>query len=248
MRKRWIAIFTVVIIGGLILLEVWFSSQFPSIEYEPGSLSPLVIGVEHKYDYFKEGELVGYYVFWVEALGIYKGKNAYFTRSRTSVEDSGTSIEINTLYIFDEHLAPLEYGLNASLGDDRQSIICLFDGWSVNASLELTDRTIEKALELPEHTVLVDNFMPGHWEFFFRSFPPVAGKRVKFNVYIPQFLGYKSMALMTDKETETLNLNGVDYECQVVRTLELDLVLYINDGNLIQMEETKQKIVISITG
>jgi hypothetical protein len=245
MRKLWVILISGAILGGVALFEIWSSIKFPTVKYAPESLPPLHIGVEQEYDYYKEGERVGAYMFWVED-DAYKGENIYFTRSRTSVEHGGTSVEIETVYIFDEDLTPVEYRLNATLGDDHQFITCIFNGWSVVASLNIEGSTVEEPSDLPEYTVLIDNFMLGHWDLFFKSFPVIPGKRIKFDAYIPQILNYKPLELITEYKPSTLNLNGVAYECQVVRAPQLNLVFYINEGNLIQMEETEKDIIISL--
>lgn len=247
MRKLWIIIILGAIFGGTVFFEIWRYVQYPIIEYSPVSLSSLPIGVEQEYDYFKEGERVGAYVFWVDEWEMYKVEKAYIIRSRTVVEHGSTGIELEAVYIFNENLVPIEYRLNVTLGEDRQVITCLFDGWNVNASLVMGDIVVNEPLELPEGTVLVDNFMLGHWDLFFKSFQPVSGKRFKFTAYIPQRLNYRVLELLADRKQRTLNLNGVDYECQVVRSPELNLVFYLSEGNLIQMEEIEQNIIISLT-
>ncbi|UCH57100.1 MAG: hypothetical protein JSV18_07135, partial [Candidatus Bathyarchaeota archaeon] len=171
-RNRLIALFFFVIIGGLVAFEYWSGTLYPEIGFEPGALPPLAIGVERTYDYYKEDVRVGSYVFRVESKGLYAGETAYFTSSRTSVTYEDKPVEIETVYIFSEELEPLEYRLNASLGDDKQRIACLFEGWSVDASLVWGETRVEEPLELPEGSVLIDYFMLGHWELLFKSFEP----------------------------------------------------------------------------
>lgn len=245
MRKLWILVISAAIVGGVILVETYLSSLYPVTEYAPEGLPPLAVGVEHDYDFFKDGKLVGEYVFWVEKVGVYHGQTAYITRSLTSVVHQETAIELETVYIFNEDLSPLEYRLNVTLGEDRQSIVCLFEGWKVAASLETEDSLVERELELPVDTVLIDNNMLGHWELFFKSFEPVPGKRVKFTMFVPQILDMKPMELVVDRQRETLTLSGVAYECLVVRAPKLNLIFYLHDGDLLKLEESEQNLEIT---
>lgn len=247
MRKIWIIAIAAAVAGAFALIEISSSILYPVVKYEPKGLPPLQVGVERHYDFFKDGERVGQYVFWIEEEGSYGGRSAYSTRSLTSVVYRGTSIELESIYIFDEDLKPIEYRLNATLGADHQSIVALFDGWSVETSLKTEGNTVERELELPVNTVLIDTNMVGHWDIFLKSFEPAPGKRVAFNMYVPQILDATPMELMLDREERTLTLNGLSYKCHVIRIPDLNLLLYLSEGDLIQLEESEQNIVISLS-
>ena len=251
MRKIWIFALLVAIFGGVALFEYWTALQYPLVDYEPGDLPTLRVGAVREYDYYVEDELSGNYSFWVEKIGpyveagsLFMGKAAYFTGSSTYVEHDGAVAEIETAYVFGTDLAPFEYRLNASLGGDRELITCTFDGWNVEGEIESDGRTVEQALELPEATVLIDTFMAGHWDLFFKQFTLGPGKRVRIDAYVPQTLSYFTLELVSDKRDKTISIGGVEYECQEINVVELDLVLYLHGGNLIRLDKPEQGIVI----
>lgn len=249
MRKLWIIGISVAIFGALFLMEFYTSLRFPVTSYEPEGLPTLPVGVEHEYDFLKDGERVGSYVFWIENVAEYEGKTAYFSRSTTSVVHDDKAIELETLYAFDEDLKPLEYRLNATLGDERQFIVCFFDGWNVSASIEMEDSRVENDLELPVDTVLIDTNMLGHWELLFKSFNLEAGKRISFNMFRPQILNTVPVEFIVDKGTKTLTLSGVAYECEVVRASDMNLTFYLHNGDVVKLEESKQNIeIILVSG
>jgi hypothetical protein len=105
---------------------------------------------------------------------------------------------------------------------------------------------VERSLELPENTALFDTFMPGHWDLFFKQFTLEPGKRVTVDAFIPQLLSHLSIVLASDKKAKTVSVEGVDYECMAVRVVELNLILYLHEGDLIQLEEPERGIVISL--
>lgn len=248
MSRNWLIALLFIIIGGLAAFEYWSGTLYPEISFEPGTLQPLAIGVERTYDYYKEDVRVGSYMFRVESRGLYAGEMAYFTSSRTSVTYEEKSIEIETVYVFGEGLEPLEYRLNASLGDEEQQITCLFDNWSVDATLVWADGRVEEPLELPEDSVLIDHFMLGHWELLFNAFRPVPGRRFTVNAYMPQMLQYRPLEIYAEKKMSTVEIGGVEYDCSVLRAPELNLFFYIHEGEIIKLEDTEQFIVISMTG
>jgi len=252
MRKIWIFALLVAIFGGVALFEYWTDLQYPLVDYEPGDLQNLQVGAVREYNYFIEGELAGNYSFWVETIGPYieagspfMGKAAYFTGSATSVEHEGAVAEIETDYVFGTDLAPFEYRLNASLGGNIELITCLYDGWNVEGKIESGGSVVEQSLELPEDTVLIDTFMVGHWDLFFKQFTLEPGKRVRIDAYVPQTLSYFTLELVSDKKEKTISIEGAEYECQVINVVELNLVLYLHEGDLIRLEKPDQEIVIT---
>ena len=245
MRRTTIIVLIVVILGGVVFFEYWSFSQFPEIDFDLNTLPDLSLGVRHEYDYYKDDIRVGSYVWWVESKGTRDGETAYVARSRTSVEYEGKPVELVSVYVFNEMLAPLEYRLNVSLEGEEQFIECVFDGWSVNASLSMEGHHVEEPLTLEEDTVLVDYFMLGHWDLFFKAFPVPSGRRVTFNAYIPQVLAAKDLELIADKAPKTTTIDGEEYECAVVRAPKIDLWFYFYEGDLIKLEDTEQNIVLS---
>ena len=254
MRKAWIIVISATIVGGVFAFEYWTSIQFPLVDYTPGDLPVLPVGIVREYDYVIEGEMAGTYRFWVEATGPYAVgaggslpvRTAYFARSLTSLEHEGVAAEIEMIYVFGTDLTPFEYRLNASLGDESERITCVFDGWNVEGKIEAGESTLEQSLELPEDTALFDTFMPGHWDLFFKQFTLEPGRRVTIDAFIPQLLSHLSIVLASDKKAKTVSIGGVDYECLVVRVVELNLVLYLHEGDLIRLEEPDRGIVISL--
>jgi hypothetical protein len=248
MRRIWIFILSIAILGGAVIFELWTNVLYPIFDLEPGALPPLTVGVEREYDYFKDHERVGSYSFLVESRGTYKQSEAYFTRSKASITYGETSAELESVYIFSEELAPLEYRLNTSIGGENQSIDCFFEDRSVNGTFVLGDDVVQESAELPESTVLIDYLMLGHWDLLFKSSPLEPGKRYKVNAYIPQSLSYTSLELYADKNTNTIEIGGVEYMCRVVKATALNLVFYIYEGDIVQLEDTEQSIIVSISG
>jgi hypothetical protein len=204
--------------------------------------------VEKEYNYFKDHERVGSYSFSVGSRGTYKGTKAYFTRSRTSITYEEKSAEIESVYVFSEEFAPLEYRVNASLGGENQSLACFFEGLSVRGTFVLGDNVVEETTELPKGTVLIDYQMLGHWDFLLKSSPLEPGKRYEVNAYMPQALAHTSLELYAEEKEKTIEIGGAEYECSVVRATALNLVFYVHEGDIVQLEDTEQSIIISIRG
>ncbi|UCD43930.1 MAG: hypothetical protein JSV27_07195 [Candidatus Bathyarchaeota archaeon] len=245
MRRATIIVLVAVILGGVVFFEYWSFSQFPKIDFELSPLEDLLVDVSWEYDYFKEDVKVGSYVWWVESKDTRDGETVYVARSRTSVEHEGKPVELVSVYVFSKMLVPLEYRLNVSLEGEEQFVECFFEGWSVIASLSMEGHRVEEPLTLEEGTVLVDYFMPGHWDLFFRAFTLPPGRRVAFNAYIPQVLAVNDLELVADKAPKTTTIDGTEYECNVVRAPEINIWFYFYEGDLIKMEDTEQNIVLS---
>ena len=245
MRKLWpwAAAFAIVV-SVAFLIEFYGSRLYPVTGYEARVLPTLQVGLRHRFDIYKDEKLVGSYVYWVVDVEEREGGRVYITRSRTSALYKGLNITIETLYIFDEELNPLEYRLNATLGEERQHILCLFTDSMVNASLTMREEVVERELELPEDTVLIDTNMAGQWELFLNSFELTPGRRVRFTMFVPQLLDRAKIDILLDRKREQITLGDEEYSCQVARAPDLNLVFYIHQGRLLKLEQTKENVEI----
>lgn len=243
MRKQLALIIAASMIGGVFLIEAYTYFAYPATKYAPKGLPPLAIGV-YRYEFFKDGLRIGSYIFCVDRIGQYKGQDAYFTSSHTYITYRNTSMDLVTTYVFNTRLNPLEYRLNATLPDYHQTITCIFEGNTVDATLQLDNNSIQRIVDLPTDSVLIDYNMLGHWDLFFKSFELVPSKRVSFTAFIPQLLDKKEVEVVIDKETRTINVGGVDYDCRVVKNTESSSVFYLYNGSLIMLEDLEQGIAI----
>ncbi|MDH5792394.1 MAG: hypothetical protein OEZ44_09415 [Candidatus Bathyarchaeota archaeon] len=66
------------------------------------------------------------------------------------------------------------------------------------------------------------------------------------NAYIPQGLSHTSLELYAENKAKTIEIGGVEYACSVVRATALNLVFYIYEGDIVQLEDTEQSIIVSI--
>lgn len=239
----WIAAFALVATVAF-LIEFYGSRLYPLVHYEPEKPSTLKVGLRNRYDIYKDAQLVGHYIFWVVDIEEREKRRIYITRSRTSALYKGVNITIETLYIFDEEFNPIEYRLNATLGEEHQSILCLFNESLINASLMLKDQVVEREIELPKNTVLIDTNMVSQWELFFNSFEFTPGKRVRFTMFIPQLLDKARIDVILERKREDITLRGVEYPCQVARAPDLHLVFYLYEGRLLKLEQTKENVEI----
>jgi len=203
--------------------------------------------LERGFDYFKDGERVGSQVYRVEGKDELGGETAYLVRSKTSLEYQNKSFEIENLYTFNERLNPLSYSLNATIAGEETSVVCVFEGWDVEENAVIQNTTLTKELSLEENTVLVDNNMAGHWELLFESFTPQPGTRVSLTMFVPQAVEVYPLELVVEKEPQAVAAGGSQYECTVVREVNLDLVFYLSGGHLIRYENQDQGVVLSIS-
>ncbi len=247
MRNRYVIALIVVILGVAAASELISDFFFPVSSYEPEGLPPLEVGLERGFDYFKDGERVGSHVYRVEGKGEVGGETAYLVRSKTSLEYQNQSFEIDNLYKFNELLNPLAYSLNATIAGEETSVVCVFEGWDVGATVEINNSTVSRDLALAENTVLIDNNMAGHWELLFESFTPQPGTRVSLTMFVPQAVEVYPLELVVEKEPQAVTVGEAQYECTVVREVNRDLVFYLSGGRLIRYENQDQGVVLSIS-
>lgn len=224
-------------------MEIYDYFFFPQTIYKPRAFTPLEVG-RREFSIFKDNEFVGRYIFWVDGLGEYKGQTAYFTHAQTSVAYKNKTLELRTAYVFNDKLNPLDYSLNATLDGEGQTLVAVFDGWNVSVAITEMNDTINKSIELPANSVLIDNNNFGHWDLFLRSFDLVSGRRVSFTAFVPQYLDKIEDEIVVDSDIKTITISGANYDCTVARTTKQNLVFYIYKGSLIRLDESSQNMSI----
>ena len=234
----WVIAFAIVA-SAAFLIEFYGSRLYPVTSYEARTLPLMKAGLRHRFDIYKDEELVGHYTFWIVDVEERDGCRVYVTRSRTSALCKGVNITIDTLYIFDELLNPIEYRLNATLGERHERILCLFKDSMVNASLWREGRWLNREVELPDDTVLIDTNMACQWELFFNSFEFTPGRRVRFIMFIPQLMDKARVDVILDRGRESIDIGGVEYSCLVARAPDLNLIFYLHEGRLLKLKQTR---------
>jgi hypothetical protein len=243
MRKSWSLLIMVIIFGGLAAMEIYDYFIFLQTSYEPRELPTLEVG-RREFSIFKDNELVGSYIFWVDGVGEYKGQTAYFTHAQTSVAYKNKTLDLRTAYVFNDKLNPLDYSLNATVDGEGQTLVAVFNGWNVSIAITEMNNTINKSIELPVNSVLIDNNNFGHWDLFLRSFDLVSGRRIAFTAFVPQYLDKIEDEIVVDSDVKTITISGIDYACTVARTTKQDLVFYIYRGSLVRLDEPNQNMSI----
>lgn len=244
MKRRWPLILGASILGVVILIEIFFYLAYPEVSYTPKAFYP--IPGEYRYELLKDNELVGSYTFRVLGPMLFNGTKAYLTESSTNIVYKNRTIEIDSYYIFNEKLKPLDYNLNISVEGVLYKIMCNFSESSVKALYKTQNESGLKEIDLPENTILLDVNMVGQWDLFFKSFDLTPNTRYSFTAFVPQFLEKMSMGIFVAGETQTVEVGGLKYDCKVVKGTEQNFVYYIYEGQVFRFEDHDQNFVMTI--
>jgi len=229
----------------IVLVEIFFHLSYPEVSYSPRTLSTLSPG-EYHYSLLKDNATVGDYTFRIYETGQFRGVKAYFSDSSTHIVYKNRTIDIDSYYVFDERLKPLEYKLNITLEGLLYTLLCNFSEGSVNASYKTQNESGVRDVELPKNTILLDINMVGHWDLFFKSFDMAPNRRYSFTAFVPQALDKVSMEIFVAAETKTIEIGGVKYDCKVVKGTEQNFVYYIYGGQVLRFEDLDQNVVMNL--
>ncbi|MBS7620352.1 hypothetical protein KEJ21_06900 [Candidatus Bathyarchaeota archaeon] len=243
LKRHRLLILGASILGIVVLVEVFFYLAYPEVRYSPKTL-PRLTPEEYHYTLLKDNATVGEYTFRVYESGMFKGVKAYFSDSSTHIVYKNKTIEIESYYIFDERLKPLEYKLNITVEGVLYTLLCNFSESSVNALYKTHNESGIREVNLPENTILLDINMVGQWYLFFKSFDMVPNTRYSFTAFIPQYLDKMSMGIFVAAETETIEIGGVKYECKVVKGTEQNFVYFIYGDQVLSFEDHDQNVVM----
>jgi hypothetical protein len=219
---------------GVYAIEFYAESRFPEEEFHFTGL-PVFSSKENNYTFFRAGEEVGFYNYTVEQSGM-----NYLMKCTTKVGIEEGNIHLESSYTFDTDFLPIDYVLNVTESGEKTFIKCKFESKVIITSVTFQGDTVEVEEEIEEELYLIENSMPSFWEILITSGNLEPGKRYYLNIFIPQSARVIPITLVVEKNTKDIDLDGITYECIVVRESQLELNFYIHEGELILYEDFRQ--------
>lgn len=219
---------------GVFAIEYYAENRFPEEEFQFTGL-PVFRDQENNYKFYRAGEEVGYYNYTVE-----QNDMDFLMKCTTNVGIDGDNILLESSYTFDMDFLPVEYDLNVTESGEITFIKCMFDPEVITTTVTFQGDTVQLEEEIEEETYLIENSMPSFWEILITSSNLEQGKRYYLNIFIPQSARIIPITLVVEKNTKEIDLDGITYECMVVKESQLELNFYIHEGELILYEDFRQ--------
>ncbi len=219
---------------GVFAIEFYAENRFPEEEFKFTGL-PVFRDQENNYKFFRAGEEVGYYNYKVEQTDM-----NYLMKCTTNVGIEGGNILLESSYTFNRDFLPIDYDLNVTESGEKTFIKCMFEPDVITTSVTFQNDTISLEEEIEKDTYLIENSMPSFWEILITSSNIEPGKRYYLNIFIPQSARVIPITLVVEKNTKNIDLDGIIYECIVVKESQLELNFYLHEGELILYEDFRQ--------
>lgn len=235
-RTHLIAVICIIFVASFVI-EYYTDQRFPEVEVNVKTLPDYATGVTSTFSFVREGSKVGTYSYDVEKTDV-----GYVVVSETQVEFEEKSTLIQGTYTFGATMNPLDYSLQIDSAGEPTEIVCTFTDNQVITTVNFENKTVDIEAELPENVVLVENNMPGYWELLLQTVDLEPGKRYILQVFVPQVANVVSVTLTVDKNPVKLNIDGVEYECQRIREIDLHYAFFLFDGQLLEFRDDGQDI------
>ena len=227
----------VIIFAASFVIEYYTNQQFPELDVKVTTLPDFTTGVRHTFSFVRQGSNVGTYSYYLE-----KTVTGYSVMSETQVEFEEKSTFLQSNYTFGATMNPLDYSLFIDSGDEPTEIVCTFTDNQVVTTVNFENKTVDIDAELPENTVLVENNMPGYWELLLQTVDLQPGNRYMIQVFVPQVANVVPVTLTVDKNPVNLNIDGVVYECQRIREVDVQYAFFLYEGQLLEFRDDGQDI------
>jgi hypothetical protein len=235
------------LIGAIILIfavtfafEYYANSQYEIAELEITGLPELETGKVHSFTYLKSEQVVGSYTYTVEVQG-----GRYVMSSETEVSNEADSIQLNAEYIFSDGLKPEEYNLVMINNEDRTDIQSVVLGGDIVTYVTYEGVTVNITDAYVDGILFIEPNMPGFWEILFNSVTLEGGVRYSANIYVPQGAAVLPINLVVNRNPQTIQVDGEQLACQVVKEADLGLAFYIHEGELVQMRSDSLNLLFN---
>ncbi|MCW4048492.1 MAG: hypothetical protein NWE89_02025 [Candidatus Bathyarchaeota archaeon] len=244
MKRQWILVGVIAILGASFLIDYFAESQYPEAPLVINGVPDLSEDSEYSYRIFKNDEEVGTHRYMITDIDSTGASKIYTINAYTQVTQEGKVIELENQYVFDESYCPISYRLNVTQDGEVTQISSMFTDNTVTTMVTVGDSSVTLENDVSDDTLLIENGMPGFWELLFQSTDLEPGYRYNVDAYIPQAGGILSLTLVVNRETSQVRLDGGNLEVTVVSVADLDLVFYLYEDELVLYRDDNQEVVM----
>jgi len=232
-----------IILGGAIVIELYSNFSNPLIDYAPGTYSSLLTNTPQRFDYYKDGTIIGTYTYTLTPQ-TRDSQNLYTLETTVGVTYQDKQFTVNTTHHFLGETSHVGYTVDSNIGGVTSHIECVFLGGKVSIISTSQGRNQTNTITLPSNTILIDNNNPAHLELLTKSFTAEAGMKYRINVLIPQGATIQQFEFGVDTSHQFVNIGSKSYECVVAREPNFQITLYLYNGDLIQYKNEADGILI----
>lgn len=229
----------ILIFGATYAIEYYANSQFSTQELVVSEISGYERGVVQAFDYFKEDEPVGTYLYTVDESG-----DNFIMTSETVVTSGGRDLKLETVYTFDNSYSPEYYALTVTGNGEVTEITTTVSNGNITTSVTFQGVTVNITDEYVDGMFLIENSMPGFWEVLFNSFELERGVKYTASLYVPQAAAVFDVDLVVSKQDQLIWVGDERLECTVIREADLGLSFYMYEGELVEMRSESQGTVL----
>lgn len=243
MKNRDLFILGAIILVGAVAVELYSNFANPYIAYTPGTYTQLLTDTPQKFNYYKDGTLIGTYTYTLTTES--RSSQTLYTLTTTSnATYEGSKLVVNSTHRFLGETNHVEYTVDSNLADVVSHIECAFLAGKVGIIFTSGEKSQTLTVTPEADTIIIDNNDPAHWELLMKSFTAEAGKKYSVNALLPQSATAVKLEFGVDTAHQYVNIGSKSYECVVAREPNYEITLYFYQGNLIKYENEADGILI----
>lgn len=221
-------------------VDIWANISYPTEDFQ--IRTPIQSdGFSGTWEYFKDNIEVGTYSSRVSK----NEESSYQITSTTEVTYQGNSLQLESDFMFDDFLRPINYNLVATQKNEKTLIKTSFEG---DRAITVVDSQGERtSIEetITEDTFLVDKTMLGHWEILLSSSNIERGKKYDVSIFVPQINSNVLTRILVEKRTKQIKIEENILECIVVQIDSFELTLFFYEGHLVRYQNDSENLVLN---
>lgn len=206
----------------------------------------LDVGTTHTFEFFDNGEYIGYNTYTVTKRETYNEVEAYFIESVTDLKTDLLTLHIDASYIIDVNGRCLHYEFSSTVNGEPQTMSADFTQESVHITGSASGKEYDKTITLMANTFSLDNNMIDQWDIALSAV--VLEKGGKFSLFILAAQPMKTTMVRASIASETVKVQaaGKTWECLKLEfSVPAGLTIYVTEtGQLIKMENESGLTVV----
>ncbi len=197
----------------------------------------LEVGTTHTFEFYENGELVGYNTYTITKKEMYNEVDAYFIDSEVDLTTDLLTLHIDASYIVDTKGFPLHYEFTATVNDETHTMKADFLAEAVHITAERPGKTYDETITLVLNTFSLDNNMMGQWDIIFSAAVLERGEVFAVRIFAAQPMDTTTVSASVAEEIVSVEAAGKTWECfKLIFAAPEGYTAYVTqDGQLVKM-------------
>lgn len=207
----------------------------------------LEVGTTHTFEFYENGEYVGYNQYTITKREVYNEKDAYFIESVVDITSDSLTLHMDASYIVTIQGVCLHYEFEATVDGESHTMKADFAEGSVHVTATRPGKEYDKTMEVAQNTFSLDNNMIDQWDIMFSAVTLESGGSIGIYTFAAQPMKTTMVAASISEVKVSVQAAGQTWQCFKLEFSAPDgYVMYVTEGGQLVKIESPSGLTITL--